>query len=57
MPSNGLPSNVSAWLYIAAGALFAIGALASQRLGFSVVGVAFIALGGAILLRQRKNRD
>jgi len=55
--SNGLPPHVAAWLYIAAGVLFVIGAVAGKRIGFSAVGVAFIALGAAILLRQRKNRD
>ena len=57
MTSNGLPPNLSAWLYIAAGVLFVIGALASQRVAFSGVGAAFVALGVAMLLRQRKGRN
>lgn len=57
MASNGLPPRVTAGLYIAAGVMFFVGALASQRIAFSGVGVAFIALGAAILVRQRKSRD
>ena len=57
MTSNGLPPNLSAWLYIAAGVLFVIGALASQRVAFSGVGAAYVALGVAMLLRQRKGRN
>lgn len=57
MASNGLPPHVAAWLYIAAGALFVIGAFASRQIAFSGVGVAFIALGAVMLLRQRKGRD
>ena len=57
MASNGLSPHVAAWLYIAAGALFVVGALASQRIAFSGVGVAFIALGAVMLLRQHKGRD
>ena len=57
MTSRGLPPNVSAWLYICAGGLFVIGAFASQRIAFSGVGVAFVALGAVMLLRQRKDRN
>ena len=57
MASNGLPAQVTAWLYIAAGVLFVIGAIASQRLTFSGVGIAFVALGAMMLARQRKNRE
>lgn len=57
MTSNGLPPRVSAGLYIAAGAMFIAGALASRHIAFSGVGVAFIALGVAMLVRQRKPRD
>ena len=57
MASNGLSPHVAAWLYIAAGALFVVGALASQRIAFTGVGVAFIALGAVMLLRQRKGGD
>ena len=57
MGSNGLPPNLSAWLYIAAGVMFVAGAIASQRIAFTGVGVAFIALGAVMLLRQRKRGD
>lgn len=57
MASNGLPPRLTAGLYIAAGAMFVAGALASQRIAFSGVGAAFIALGVAILVRQRKSPD
>ena len=57
MGSNGLPPNLSAWLYIAAGALFVAGAIASQRIAVTGVGVAFSALGAVMLLRQRKGGD
>ncbi|HET6396057.1 MAG TPA: MFS transporter [Pseudoxanthomonas sp.] len=57
MASNGLSHRVTAALYIAAGAMFIAGALASQRIAFSGVGLAFIALGVAILVRQRKSPD
>ena len=57
MGSNGLPPNLSAWLYIAAGVMFVAGAIASQRIAFTGVGVAFIALGAVMLLRQRKGGD
>ena len=39
------------------GALFVAGAIASQRIAFTGVGVAFIALGAVMLLRQRKGGD
>ena len=56
MSSNGLPPNLAAWLYIAAGALFVADAFASGRIAFSGVGLAFVVLGAVILLRQRKGQ-
>ncbi len=56
MASNGLSPRLAAGLYIAAGVMFIAGALASQRIAFSGVGVAFIALGVVMLVRQRKGR-
>ena len=57
MASNGLSPRLTAGLYIAAGVMFIAGAVASQRIAFSGVGVAFIALGAAILVRQRKRGE
>ncbi|WP_144409338.1 MFS transporter [Pseudoxanthomonas suwonensis] len=57
MPSKGLPPRVAAGLYIAAGAMFIVGALTSRQIAFSGVGVAFIALGVVMLVRQRKGQD
>ncbi|GAB3506171.1 MFS transporter [Pseudoxanthomonas daejeonensis] len=57
MASNGLPHRVTAGLYIAAGVMFIAGAVASQRLAFGGVGVAFIVLGVAIVVRQRKSKN
>ncbi|MBB6064650.1 MFS transporter [Pseudoxanthomonas broegbernensis] len=57
MSSKGLPPRVTAGLYIAAGVFFLLGALASRQIAFSGVGVAFIALGAAMLVRQRKPKD
>ena len=57
MDSKGLPPRVTAGLYAAAGVLFVIGAFAGGRPAFSGVGVAFIALGAVMLLRQRKSGD
>ena len=37
--------------------MFVAGAIASQRIAFTGVGVAFIALGAVMLLRQRKSGD
>jgi hypothetical protein len=57
MSSKGLPPRLAAGLYIAAGVMFIAGAVASQRIAFSGVGVAFIALGVVMLVRQRKGQD
>ena len=57
MASRGLPPRTVAALYAAAGVLFVVGAFNSGRPAFSGVGVAFIALGAVMLLRQRKSGD
>ena len=57
MASRGLPPRTVAALYAAAGVLFVVGAFNSGRPAFSGVGVAFIALGAVMLLRQRKGGD
>ena len=57
MQSSGLSPRVAAALYSAAGALFVIGAFSSGRPAFSLVGLAFIALGVMIHLRGKRNPD
>ncbi len=57
MTSKGLPPQLAAGMYFLAGVLFVVGALAAQRPGFAAVGGAFILLGVALWLRQRKGRD
>ena len=57
MGSNGLPPNIAAWLYIAAGVMFVAGAIASQRIAFTGVGVAFIALGALVDWRNVRRQD
>ncbi|WP_101925457.1 MULTISPECIES: MFS transporter [Luteimonas] len=53
MSSPALPPRVTGALYAAAGALFVIGAVASDRLAFAAVGLAFIGLGVRLLVRSR----
>ena len=54
MSPKPLPSLPSAPPYTAAGAMFVVGAFASDRIAFSGVGIAFIALGATMLVRQRR---
>ncbi|MHC9085238.1 MFS transporter [Luteimonas sp. RIT-PG2_3] len=54
MSPEPMPSHLSATLYIVAGAMFVVGAFASDRIAFSGVGIAFIALGVTMLVRQRR---
>lgn len=56
MSSKGLSPRLAAGMYIAAGVLFVVGALASGRIAFSGVGIAFVALGAVMLARQRKRQ-
>ncbi len=55
MKSSGLPPQATAALYAVAGVLFIVGAVQGGRPGFSVVGVAFIALGALVWLRRRRD--
>lgn len=57
MDKQGLPPQVTAALYAGAGVLFIAGAFHGGRPGFSVVGLAFIALGALVWLRHRRRRD
>lgn len=54
MSQSPLSPHLSAALYIAAGVMFVAGAFASDRIAFSVVGLAFIGLGIAMIVRQRR---
>ncbi len=55
MKSSGLPPHVTAALYAGAGVLFIAGAFQGGRPGFSMVGVAFIALGALVWLRRDRD--
>ncbi len=57
MDTQGLPPKVTAALYAGAGVLFIAGAFHGGRPGFSVVGLAFVALGAMIYLRQKRKPD
>lgn len=57
MDKQGLSPKLTATLYAGAGVLFIVGAVQGGRPGFSVVGLAFIALGAMVYLRRNRNPD
>lgn len=57
MDKQGLSPQATAALYAGAGVLFVIGAFHGGRPGFSVVGLAFIALAAMIYLRRNRKPD
>lgn len=54
MTRPSLPPGLSGSLYLAAGVLFLVGAIASRQIGFSIVGIAFVGLGIAMIARDRR---
>lgn len=57
MSTPSLPPSLSGGLYLVAGVLFVAGAVSSRHYAFGGVGVAFIALGVAMIVRARRQQD